>query len=440
MAVSGDAHDGEPQQNLDSPEAVAKRLQWWTDARFGMFIHWGLYSQWGCHYPGPDGKMLDGHSAHMMRYLQIPLTNYAKIADVFDPTNFNAAEWARVAKEAGMKYMIITSKHHDGFAMFDSQCNDYNVVARMPWHRDPLKALAAACRKQGIKFGVYYSLGRDWADPDVPTKKGFRSNTWDYPDESKKVFARYFERKAKPQIRELLTQYHPAVMWFDTPEEISKAESEELVRMIHKLQPDCIINSRIGHRLGDYGVQEQNIPGSGETQPWETCMTINHHWAYYKGDDNYKSTETLIRHLVDIASKGGNFLLDVGPTGSGVIPKPEVSRLRQMGDWLKVNGASIYGTSASPLEEQPAWGRVTKKGDTLYLHVFDWPNNGKLILKDFPFKVRHASLLANAKTLSFSSSTSKATVNGKTTASGETSISLPDTPIDPVDTVVVLEL
>ncbi len=187
----------------------------------------------------------------------MPLAEYAKIADVFDPTNFSADEWVGIAKNAGMKYMVITAKHHDGFAMYDSLSSgkyEQYCQASTPWHRDPVKELADACRKQGLKFGVYYSLGRDWADPDVPTKNGYRSNTWDYPIETNKVFARYFERKVKPQIAELLTQYGPiAVLWFDTPEEISAAESQELLALIHKLQPDCIVNSRIGHGLGDYG-------------------------------------------------------------------------------------------------------------------------------------------------------------------------------------------
>ena len=321
--------------------ASAKRLAWWSEARFGMFIHWGLYSQDGCFYKGTNGG-----SEHMMQRLKIPLADYAKIADDFNPTNFNANEWVSIAKAAGMKYMVITSKHHDGFAMYDSQSSDYNIVKRTPWHRDPVKELAEACRQQGLKFGVYYSLGRDWEDPDVPTKDGYRSNTWDYPNETNKVFAKYFERKVKPQITELLTHYGPiAVLWFDTPEKISPAESQELVELIHKLQPDCIINSRVGHGLGDYGVSEQKIPGAGDVKPWETCMTLNGHWGYFKGDEKWKPAPTVIHNLVDIISKGGNYLLNVGPTGQGVIPQGAVNDLQQVGAWMKVNGESIYGTT-----------------------------------------------------------------------------------------------
>lgn len=391
------ANSGKKLRQSESQEAAAKRLQWWSDARFGMFIHWGLYSQWGCHYSGTNGELINGGSAHMMLRLKIPLADYAKIADVFDPTNFNAAEWVRIAKNAGMKYMIFTAKHHDGFAMFNSPSCDYNIVKRTPWHRDPVKELADACRKQGLKFGVYYSLGRDWADPDVPTKNGYRSNTWDFPEQTNRaVFALYFKRKVVPQVTELLTEYHPAVLWFDTPEEISTAESRQLLALIHGLEPDCIVNSRIGHGLGDYGVQEQKIPGGG-TRPWETCMTLNHHWAYFLGDNNWKSPTTVIHDLVDIASKGGNYLLDVGPTGKGVIPPEAVSILEQVGDWLKVNGAAIYGTTASPLRIQPTWGRVTEKatsdGATLYLSVFDWPRDGTLVVPGLQSKIAKAYLL-----------------------------------------------
>jgi alpha-L-fucosidase len=392
---TGDPNDGQP---LADTAQAAKRLQWWSEARFGMFIHWGLYAQDGCFWNGQDGK-----SEHMMRHLQIPIAKYEKIADDFNPVKFNADEWVRIAKAAGMKYMILTSKHHDGFAMFNSKSDRYNIVARTPFKRDPVKELAEACRRQGLRFGVYYSLGRDWHDPDVPTRDGYRSNTWDFPDESKKDFSKYFERKVKPQVTELLTQYGPiAVLWFDTPEKISKTQSAELVALIHKLQPDCIVNQRVGNRLGDYGVQEQKIPDSGDAKPWETCMTLNGHWGYHKMDNNWKSAEKLVRNLVDVASKGGNFLLNVGPTGEGLIPGPSVEHLQQVGQWMNVNGEAIYGTSGSPLQPLP-WGRctrkVTAKGTTLYLHVFDWPADGKLLVPGLKTTVESASLLASGAKL-----------------------------------------
>jgi alpha-L-fucosidase len=425
---TGDAHDGQALLGAESPAAVARRLAWWSEARFGMFIHWGLYAHDGCHWKGQDGK-----TEHMMRHLKIPLAEYAKIATEFNPVGFDAGEWVRIAKGAGMKYMVITSKHHDGFAMWNSKSSDYNIVARTPWKRDPIKELAEASRKQGLKFGVYYSLGRDWQDPDVPTRdNGYRSNTWDYPDESKKVFARYFERKVKPQVRELLTQYGPiAVLWFDTPEQITRAQSEELLRLIHELQPATIVNARVGNRLGDYAVSEQKIPEGGSPQPWETCMTLNGHWGFHKKDENWKPAGTLVRNLVDIASKGGNFLLNVGPTGQGKIPAPSVERLAIVGKWMKANGDAIRGTVPCALPKVP-WGRCTRKaadGSTLYLHVFDWPAGGKLLVPGVAGKVT-ATLLGSSK---------KLPVKSELSGQGAT-ITVPAAAPDPISSTIVLKV
>jgi alpha-L-fucosidase len=417
-ADSGDGHEGQKLQSLTDPAREARRMAWWSAARFGMFIHWGLYAQDGCFWKGQDGK-----TEHMMRHLKIPLSEYAKIAGEFNPTKFDAEAWVRVARDAGMKYLVITAKHHDGFALWGSKSSDYNIVARTPWKRDAIQELARATRKAGLKFGVYYSLGRDWQDPDVPTHEGYRSNTWDYPDESKKVFSRYFERKVKPQVRELLTGYGPiAVMWFDTPEKISKAESEELLGLVHRLQPDTIVNSRVGNGLGEFAVQEQKIPEGGDAQPWETCMTLNKHWGFYKTDDNWKPTETLVRHLIDVASKGGNFLLNVGPTGQGEIPAPSVTRLAEVGAWMKVNGSSIRGTDACPLPPLP-WGRCTRKGKQIYLHVFDWPRDGALTVPG-DGQIASASMLANGQRLGLKNRT----------------IALPLAAPDPLSSTIVLKM
>jgi alpha-L-fucosidase len=426
-ADTGDAHDG---QKLLLAESAA-RMQWWSEARFGMFIHWGWYAQDGCFWKGRDGK-----TEHMMRHLQIPIAEYEKIATEFSPAKFSAEEWVQVAKRAGMKYLVITTKHHDGFAMFNSPSHDYNIVKRTPWGRDPIRELAEACRQHGLKFGVYYSLGRDWHDPDVPTSVkadgSRRSNTWDFPDEDAKDFAKYFERKVKPQVTELLTQYGPiAVMWFDTPERISRTQSEELLQLIRRLQPGCIVNARVGNRLGDYAVQEQKIPESGDPQSWETCMTLNRHWGYKKGDEQWKPTAVLIRNLIDIAGKGGNFLLNVGPTGEGIIPAPSIARLREIGTWMKVDGEAIYGTTAGPFANLE-WGRCTTKQSgaetTLYLHVFDWPANGKLIVPALSNEVASAMLLASRERLSV-----------QQTARG-ISIPLPAAAPDPISTTIALQL
>jgi alpha-L-fucosidase len=232
--------------------------------------------------------------------------------------------------------------------MFDSPSSDYNIKARTPYGKDPMKELVAACHKHGLKFGFYYSLGRDWQDPDVPTNwpvKAGRSNTWDFPDEDEKVYNKYFERKVKPQITELLTQYGPIdILWFDTPELISKKESAELRELILKLQPDCIINSRIGNNLGDYKVTEQEIVKNTEVQPWEACITMSRNWGYIANDTVFKSPELMVRQLLEIVSKGGNLLLNNGPTAEGEIRNEVQSRLELIGRWMEKNSNGIYGT------------------------------------------------------------------------------------------------
>ncbi|WP_282132850.1 alpha-L-fucosidase [Cellulophaga baltica] len=320
------------------------KMDWWKDAKFGMFMHWGLYSQTAGYW---DGHVAKGNE-HFMIHEKIALKEYATIADDFNPTNFNAEKWVLTAKEAGMKYIIITSKHHDGFAMFDSPSNDYNIKSRTPYANDPMKELVAACHKQDMKFGFYYSLGRDWEDPDVATNwphKGGRSNLVDFPDEDIKVFSRYFERKVKPQVRELLTQYGKIdVMWFDTPELISSEESKELRALILDLQPHCIINSRIKHGFGDYKVTEQEIVDGLEVEPWEACITMGKNWGYIEYDTVYKSSELMTRQLLEIVSKGGNLLLNNGPTAKGEITDLAQERLTEMGSWIKQNAEGIYGS------------------------------------------------------------------------------------------------
>jgi len=327
-----------------STGADPNRTQWWKEAKFGMFLHWGLYSVAAGDW---KGKPYRG-SEHFMLYERIPLREYAKLAESLNPTRFDAEFWARQARDAGMKYLVVTTKHHDGFAMYNSPSSPYNIVKATPFGRDPIRELADACKKYDLKLGLYYSLGRDWEDPDVPTHwptKGGRSNLIDFPDEDAKDFSRYFERKVKPQIRELLTQYGPVgLLWFDTPELISKAQSQELKAMIHSLQPDCIINNRIGNDLGDYYVSEQQIAADKEAKLWEACITMSGQWSYSKYDHAWKSSELLVRQLVEIVSKGGNFLLNVNPKGDGSLPQPSIERLADIGRWMTVNHEAIYGT------------------------------------------------------------------------------------------------
>ena len=410
----------------ESPEKISKRLAWWQDARFGMFIHWGLYAHDGCHWNGQYGR-----SEHMMLRLKIPISEYEKIADAFNPKKFDANKWVKIAKDAGMKYMVITAKHHDGYAMFNSPSNSYNIVEHSKWKKDPIKELAKACKKQGLKFGVYYSLGRDWHDPNCNSVKGRRSNTWDYPDEEAKVLGKYLEDKVKPQLTELLTQYDPAILWFDTPELVTKEQSMEILKLIHEINPDCIVNQRVGNRLGDYAVREQKIPENGEPDPWESCMTLNHTWGYNKIDREYKSVETLIYNLVDIASKGGNFLLNVGPTGEGLIPELSVDRLKRMGDWLDVNGEAIYGTNVSHIKDFK-WGkstkRINKEGTVIYLTIFEWPKDGILTIEE-DFDIKNLSMLiAPEYEIKYQKEDSM------------TTFYLPDVGQDPIATVLKIEL
>lgn len=329
--------------SLSAQETKAD-IEWFCNAKLGLFVHWGLYSQTAGLWNGIPSK----GGEHFMLYERIHLKDYAKIADDFNPVDFDAERWVKTAKAAGMKYIVITAKHHDGFAIYNSKCSDYNIVKRTHFKRDPIKELSVACKKEGIKLGLYYSLGRDWEDPDVPTnwpQKAGRSNTWDFPDEDAKVLSRYIERKVKPQLKELLTNYGEiAMLWFDTPELVTKQQSREIRELIHSLQTHCLINSRIGNGQGDYDIIEQQLMEKIKRTPWEACLTMGKNWGNNRFDTIYKSPEMIIRNFVDIVSKGGNMLLNVGPTGKGLFPKESVHTFNGLYAWLKVNGEAIYGT------------------------------------------------------------------------------------------------
>jgi alpha-L-fucosidase len=418
------------------------RMQWWRQAKFGMFIHWGVYSVPAGVY---KGQPVTHAGEWIMRTADIPVADYAAFTKQFDPTNFNADQWVQIAKAAGMKYMVITAKHHDGFCMFHTHVDGYNIYDATPWHRDPLAELAVACRKQGIRLGFYYSEAQDWHHPGgAASNKNPKADVdaqhhWD--PAQKGSFDEYVDKVDVPQITELLSNYGPdtpAVLWWDTPIGMNPARVEKLLPLL-KLKPDIITNNRLDehHLTGDYQTPEQKIPTNGLAGDWETCMTINGTWGYKSTDDKFKSPETLIHNLVDIASKGGNYMLNVGPTSAGEIPQPEIERLQEVGRWMKVNGDSIYGTTASPFGHPFDWGRCTAKilpdKTILYLHVWNWPADGQLNLPNLKNQVAAAYLL-------------KSSLFGRHMALKHTSdtdgvvITLPKTAPDKISSTVVLEI
>ncbi|HEV2687635.1 MAG TPA: alpha-L-fucosidase [Bryobacteraceae bacterium] len=414
-------------QTAPADEAREKRIAWWRDARFGMFIHWGLYAipagEW-------KGQPIPGLGEWIMNRAKIPVAEYEQLAKQFNPVKFDADAIVAVAKNAGMKYITITSKHHDGFAMFGSKVSPYNIVDATPFHRDPLKELAAACQRAGLRLCFYYSQTQDWHE------SGGIGNTWDFKEPSPEAFQNYYDNKVLPQVRELLTNYGPiGLIWFDTPRNITAKQSQQLADLVHQLQPNCLVSGRVGHGLGDYDSAGDNQISVGKVKrDWETPVTLNDTWGFKKDDNNWKSAAVLIRQLAQVSSRGGNYLLNVGPTAEGVIPQPSVDRLAQVGRWMKVNGDSIYGTSASPFPYELPWGVITVKPGKLYLHVFHWPGK-EFVLYGVESKVRQAYLLADAshKPLSMKQE------HHADTGLDELRLTIPAEAPDPDDAVIVLE-
>jgi alpha-L-fucosidase len=399
----------------ETPEQRDARMHWWREARFGMFIHWGAYA-----VPA-DGEWY-------MTTAKVPMADYEKYSTELNPVKFDADKIASVAEAAGQKYLVITAKHHDGFCMFKTDTTKYNIVDRSPWHHDPLAMLSEACKKHNVRFCCYYSI-MDWHSPDQLAAKPddvhpvYNPTSFPTP-EHKAAYITYM----KAQLKDLITQYHPGLIWFDGGwmKGWTKADGSDLLAYLYKLDPELIVNDRTNGG-GDYGTPEQKIPANGLKKDWETCMTINGSWGVNSHDMRFKSTATLLHNLIDIASKGGNYLLNVGPTAEGEIPQPEIDRLTDMGNWLKTNGAAIYGSKASPFADHFDWGRCTRKGNTLYLSVFDWPKDGKL-------SVPLATAVSKAYLLS---DPSKALTT--TAADGSLTIDVPAAAPDPIASVIAVE-
>jgi alpha-L-fucosidase len=425
------------------PETAAQhdaKMAWWRDARFGMFIHWGLYSVAAGEWRGKSPKTTAEWIQHS---LGIPTSQYQTLVAQFDPEQFDARRWVRIAKDAGMKYIVITAKHHDGFGLFPSSLTDW-CIKSTPFKRDPLRELAAACKSEGVRFCCYYSI-MDWHHPDWGQRESWNDLATGKPDMDRYV------AYMKGQLSEIITNYHPAVLWFDGEWESAWTHERavDLDAFLRRLDPNLVINNRIdkarvgmagmngkANALGDYGTPEQTIPGTGfgPGVDWETCMTMNDTWGFNKSDTHWKSPQTIIRNLINVASKGGNYLLNVGPTGEGLIPGASVERLAVVGQWMKVNGKSIYGTQASPFAAPLPWGRCTSKyahgNTTLYLHVFDWPADGKLLVPGLRNKVKSARLLAGPN---------KGSLPVQAAESGLI-ISLPAAAPDAISSTVVLRL
>ncbi len=422
-----------------------EKMKWFREAKFGLFIHWGLYAvpagTW-------KGQQIPGIGEWIMNRAKIPVKEYEQLAGQFNPVKFNAEEWVQLAEDAGMKYIVITSKHHDGFAMYGSKVTKYNIVDATPFKRDPLKELAAACAKHNIRFGFYYSQAQDWHEP------GGAGNTWDFPPDDEKdksgAYDKYLREKAEPQVKELLTGYGPVcLIWFDTPRMMTAERGRRFIDIVHTLQPACLIDGRLGS-AGDYRSMGDNaIPNQVVHEDWEVPATLNKTWGYKSYDNDWKTPEDLTFKLVDIVSKGGNYLLNVGPTAEGVIPQPSQDNLRAIGRWLKVNGESIYGAGATPFGEElgtpdPA-GKKDKKGNPLfkaktdwrcttkpgklYIHLFKWPA-GSFELPPIKEKVTKAYMLTDSQKQALTIKQ-----NGQ-----KWSISLPTTAPDKLDSVLVLEL
>lgn len=437
---------GYSQKQLSKDE----RMKWWREAKFGMFIHWGVYAQFAGVYKGHE--QLRGGAEWIMNRSKIPVAEYQEMAKSFNPVKYDPDAWVKMAKDAGMKYIIITAKHHDGFALFNSKASKWDITDATPYGKDLLKPLAEACKKQGMKLGFYYSQAQDWNNPGGSAARKVMTEGWLNPDSAKvdayteahhghwdpaqetKSFAQYIDEVSVPQVKELMTNYGDiAVLWWDTPTNMTDEAALKLQDAL-KTQPQIITNDRLKRPNfpGDTKTPEQKIPNQAELDgmDWETCMTMNGTWGFRTSDTKWKSTETLIRNLADIASKGGNYLLNIGPKPDGTFPEESIERLKAIGNWMKVNSEAIYTTKSSPIPPLE-WGRCTRKetakGTTLYFSVFNWPSDGKLVIPNLKNEVLSATLLATKSKLK------TATENGVLT------IALPSAAPDAIASVIKVE-
>jgi alpha-L-fucosidase len=380
----------------ETPEQTRARHKWLQDARFGLFIHWGVYAVPAGEYQGRRG------AEWIMNQAKIPVAEYKALAKQFTAANYDAKAWIKMAKDAGMKYVVLTAKHHDGFALYDSAYSDWNAVKASAAGRDLIQPLADAARAEGLTFCLYYSQSQDWINPG-----GGKGNTPPWDDEQKKgSFDDYLANIALPQTKEILDKYKPAYIFWDTEYSMTPERARPFYDLIINHYPHVLMNNRLGGGvLGDTQTPEQRIPLGTSDRAFEVNMTMNGSWGYNKLDTRWKSSQQLIRNLSDISGKGGNYLLNVGPTAEGEFPPESIERLAAIGKWMNTNGQAIYATEAGPFQPLPAWGRATQKrradgGTTLYVHVWDWPADGKLVLPNITQSPRSGKLLGNGAAVS----------------------------------------
>lgn len=427
-----------------------KKMQWWQDAKFGMFVHWGPYSLYGGVYNGHNQRR--GGAEWIMNRCKIPVREYRAKASTFNPVRFNADSLVLTAKNAGMKYIVFTTKHHDGFAMFGSKASNFNIVDYTPFGRDIVDEVVNACRRHGLKIGFYYSQSQDWCNPGGSTARKEMKEGWANRDsveideytrthhgawdalQTTKSFNDYFYDVSLPQIKELLGRYGDelGVIFFDTPQAITKEQASDVMKELSKY-PKIIVNDRLRRPdfPGDYKTPEGRVPKAEDINGiyWETCMNIGSSWGYKSWDKAWKSSKTILHNLLTISSMGGNYLLNVGPDSYGEIPAEARQCLGEVGRWLSVNGEAVYGTRRSNIQDE--WGVCMRKDEgkntTLYLCVFDRPESGKISFNSI-LNSRRVTMLADGQQLKFSS------------RKGVTEIELPETMSDPVATVLKLEL
>jgi alpha-L-fucosidase len=435
VAVAG----GSQSRQTRPDSAKEARLSWFREAKYGLFIHWGLYAipagEW-------KGKRSLGLGEWIMNRSQIPVREYEALAAQFNPVKFDADAWVQLAQDAGMKYIVITSKHHDGFAMFKSNVSNYNVVDATPFKRNVLKELADACARRGMRLGFYYSQSQDWHELNGA------GNTWDFGPDEKKDYDQYLRGKAEPQVRELLTGYGPvALIWFDTPRMMTGDRAQRFADIVRSLQPNTLVDGRLGTE-GDYRSTGDNvIPSDASAEAWETPATINDTWGYRKDDTNWKSPGQIVFKLVDIVSKGGNYLLNVGPMADGTIPQPSQDILRTVGRWLKVNGEAIYGADSTPfgeeLGEPSAKGAKDVRGAPLVYPQTEWritTKPGKLYFTFFSEPRAPFPMPAMKNAVKRAYQLADGTPVNVTSENGRVYLNINRPILDPMATTVVVEI